>query len=325
MIKINLYFFLNYLLSNCIDSSNYLSNLRPYTNVSINLLNCFFTRFNLFNGGNGGIVYCYNQISNLYIGDSIFHLCSTNGWGGAIYFLTINNVNCKLEKNCANYCFAGVNHFSYIAPLTSLSNNECYLVSITKCSNQTIGTRSFQLHGGKITVNNLNSSYNINVHVSSIWIAYPSQFIGKFWTICNNVAQSTTIFLHGSSGYNFLTYSNIIKNNSPNSNGVITVWDNGIYELNVCYLINNFNNLFYLQSGQLKINNCLINHDFHIYISSTGIFSTFNNINLFSNTFNIIQLNTHYCHTDEIINLLSCNYNKFKINSFINIITILIN
>ena len=233
--------------------------------------NSYFSRINTLNG-NGGIIYNMKMDQNMNLNQCIFYFCSSTEGGGAIFFLG-NNV--KLLKICCSYCFSEIYQFGYIE--TSL-NGFYHLLSINNCYNISEGFNSFVIDLGNITLKNYNSSKNINKERSGIWISFPSNFYSIFCSIINNFVSSNTILLFQGYEKYFLSYYNIINNNSPHKYfGVFSVFS-GIFYLKNSFLINNKDFLFKLEEGQLEVSYCKINHNIN-KIFNGNILNNNNEIN----------------------------------------------
>ena len=272
--------------------------------------NSFFTRINTING-NGGIILINSGEINLNLENCIYFLCSCDSEGGVIYFLG-NNV--KLIKICVSNCFSLWNfQFSFIQ--TNL-NGIYHLLSINNCYNNTKGYWCFNLEKGNISLSNINSSQNINFVGSSISILDPIKLNSIFCTIIDNyVSSHTIIYLRGNKN-NYLSYYNIINNNSPRGNGIIHLFE-GQFILNNSFLLNNKDTLFF-SDDLLEIYNCKIIQNQNYIFNGNFLTSQIEINYYFKNTFFIIHYFTKYCN-----NNLNNQFTKIKYFNF-NLIIIII-
>ena len=292
--------------------------IRFISNTDFQINICYFYRNNMYSG-NGGIKYCSNIVCNMKLENCIFYNCSCSGEGGGIYFWCNNyGTNVELRKICANYCFTDLGktfQFCCIKVYNLINSlNLCSYLSINNCNKIFNGKISFYLYYGNITINNLNSTNNINKEYSGLYIEFPSIFYGIHNSIINNnISNYRNIMLQGNNNNKFL-YSNFINNNSPLGYGVITIWDNGYFILDHCIFLNNYNILFYIYSGQLNVFNSKIYHLNEIYF---GTFLTLNNSYILTNSFNLNHLNTYLCFINKIIT--QNNFKKIHLLIFLNI------
>ena len=305
------------ILSTNIILCDYLPNkeIRVLQNDDFIIDTCYFYRNTMYSGY-GGIVYVSGVLSNMKLISCIFFECCCSIDGGAIYFYSqVSGTNVELNKICGNKCYVeNTKKFQFgliLTPSNINSNNICNFCSISNCNNKTNGYCSFNLYFGNISLNNLNSSKNINKQESGINIRDPSKFNSNFCSfINNNVSEYTCIFLHGDNN-NYISYYNVINNNSPTNCGVITN-NVGYYSINNSIFINNTNVLFYVYSGQLSILNSKISHD-NNFITYQNTVSTFNNIFELTNTFLINHLNTYLCLGYSNYNLINITHKKKSI------------
>ena len=295
---------------------NYLFDERIYktTNSNIDIFFCYFFKQNSFSG-DGGTIYCSGSIINMNILDTTFYYCSSTGWAGAIYFMcNFLGTNSKLERVCAFKCYCNIGHqFGIILTYNNInSNNIINLISIIKCNNISIGSRSFTLQNGNMTLLNLNSSKNINTMYSGIDLSVPSYLNGKFLTFYDNECENYGIFRLYDGKNNLIQFSNIIKNKCQNS--IFYIEYNGIYNFSNSIIIENLNGyLFIINTGSyLNLLNSIIHHNYNLY--SNSLYYINNNLNLITNTFNLNHLNTFLCNNNNKITFL----NNIKIKYFIN-------
>ena len=267
----------------------------------------------------GGIIYNKDHNSQLIIIECIFYKCSCNNHGGAIYYQSSqSNSGIIINKTCANECIANNNYgqFSYLYT-TNTFHNLNYL-SICKCGNINNGYSSIYCREGKQNILSLNCSLNNCYCYSSIYIYNPNEFLGKYWTIVNNlVTQNTCIYFYSTgSNKRLLLNCNIINNNSPTNTGVFYLNSCELY-IQYSIFLNNQNNLFYLESNsKLFLENNLINHNSgNLYSGSSLITNNNNSIsNQNYNTLILIHFPTYHCHVDY----LNIPKNSLKFNNFQN-------
>ena len=290
-------FFKKFLISNC----NYINNSRYKINQEIDLNNCFFSVIQ--NEGNGGVILIENSALNMIIKDSFFYQCISSGSGGAIYFN--NGYNSQLNRVCGLKCKSGF-ELSCQFSLLLTSNNLNYLnqlefCSISKCFNNSLGSTTIFLSGGKQNVTNINISYNKNTHYSGIFYAHSIDMFSKFCTFSNNsVTQYRCFTFHYGTGN--MTKSNIINNYIPIDSVVFI--NSGTYFLIECILTNNLITLLHAHCGSLTLIDCIINHEFSKI--GNAILSPYNSN--FSSTLKIIHFNTKYLLYEELIFCLGNKY-----------------
>ena len=259
---------------------------------------CYFQRTTEFSGY-GGIIFCSNIVSTMNLQNCIFHQCFCSHGGGAIYFYCDNSESgVFMRKVCANRCYSGNNQWYQFA-LIWVSNQakniiELQYLTTYLCNNNINNYCSFNLVRGNMSLLNFNSSQNINKEYSGIYIYGPTILNSRYCTYFNNsVDQYRTIMLETTQSSDIIiSCNNIINNNSPQNYGVITNWG-GIYTFNNCIFYNNLNILFFVQSGELTIYNCKINHlGQNIF---QGVVNNNDNFFFLTSSFNLLHLNTYLC------------------------------
>ena len=211
--------------------------IRNLSNIEIN--NCYFERTSMLQG-NGGVIYCSEISCNLILKNSIFFYCFSLKFGGAIYFFC-NFPNTKVEiiNVCGNLCFSEIYQFGYFLVQNNiLSLNSINFLSISNCNNKQIGYSTFTLQYGNISFNNLNSSNNFNILNTGFDIHHSKLLNIIFCTIFNNNVKSYDCIRLEGGFNNSILYSNIIKNNSPRSFGVVSNFF-GNLEISNCIFFNN--------------------------------------------------------------------------------------
>ena len=290
-----------YLISKSILNCDYLINkeIRYYSNFDFLIDTCLFSR-NIEYSGNGGIIYCSEIISNMDLIRCIFFKCSCNNHGGAIWFVChlSQGSNVKLFEVCASNCFSGNSYQFAIIILYSNSKSQFELLSLNKCNSIHTGSTSFLIQYGNSNLTFYNSSKNYNLRESGIYLAYLSKMESSFCSIINNnVSYERNIFLHDNSNL-FLSFYNIINNNSP-FNGVITN-SGGISSIYNSIFLYNINNLFQIQSGEINLFNCNINHFINSIIVNNISFKLINISYNNTNTLQISHFNTIFCSFENI-------------------------
>ena len=296
---------------NCLNSSNLLSSERLYFNLNIYLFNCFFFRSTIFNG-DGSIIYINTVNINMTIIECFFYLCSSTNDGGCILFECLSLFTCiNIKKTCANNCKSNNFPFLQITLGNNINNiNNFNLISYYKCSDDGLSSHPTRFVYGNLNFDNINSSLNYCHAVSGMSLVYLNYFKGIFFTFQNNKHSNNgyVCFNINSGNENkFFNYSNIINNTSPNLNyGVIYLHNGAKFFINNFIFYNNFNYLFYIQSGNLIIENCYINHQLNSL--NIGNINTINILNYISKI-NLI----HYCLNYQE----SLKNSKKKINLFV--------
>ena len=201
----------------CNNSNILNNNERIFTNILINIFNCYFSRSNIFNG-NGGIISILDINTNLTINYSTFYLCKCTSNGGAIFFQSYTFYsNCFILFVCSNECSCGSvanGEFSMLRINNSI-NNEIVInyLSITKSGNKINSHHPFLLSYGNQSVLNTNSSLNDCGYYSGFTIQYSLSFIGKFNTISNNkVNNYICLSFYSALNNNLIFFNNIINN-----------------------------------------------------------------------------------------------------------------
>ena len=300
----------NFILENYnINFQNY------YENILI--LNCYF--FQLNSNSNGGAI---NIISNLIIKLMIltcsFNKCTSISYGGAIYLNSQINGSFLITKTCGYFCYNNGGHGISGQFCEIISNDLKYnifdLNSITKCSpniDSILRWTSIRINNGIQIINNINSSFNYLNAQSGFWYQNSNSLISKFNTFFSNYAGHQTIAFTSGNNLRKLEYTNIIKCNSPDQQGVIILYNNPIIYIENCIFLDNNPSyrLFYIDSGFLYLNNCFIKH---ITTFNFGSYTKFNCIisNLLTKTYSLIHFNTYLCPARLLIN--SKKYYLFK-------------
>jgi len=227
---------------------------RSYIDENINISNCFFSRYSSYSG-NGGVIYVTVSSYLMNINYSMFYNCVCSQNAGAVY---ISSSNSCLRMICANKCSCGDTYVCHFAYLQASQINQVEYLSISNCSHSTFGHYPIRLDSGNQSFDNTNISMNHASTVSGIWIYSPSSFISSHCTFSNNkVSNYVCIYLHSTSGTIYMSYANIVHNNSP-SIGVVYAWGVGSRKMMYCIFQNNQNTLFNLESGSLEVSHSFI-------------------------------------------------------------------
>ena len=256
---------------------SYNQEIRFSENSNFEIDSCFFSRNNFYNGY-GGIIYCFQIISNMTLKNCIFSECSSER-GGAIYFICeTQGSNVELKKICCYNCYAEYYQFGIFKIFgNSIHSQNIELLSILNDNTQKESLEPFYISNGNINLKYFNTSKSSNRIASGFTIYSATKAEIKFSTIVENyVSDYTCIALY--LNYNhYLSYLNVIKNNSPKL-GVITNWaGNSVINNSIFY--NNTNTLFYVRSSTLFVSNSVV---FHIsYNISDGVTATVESTNIF--------------------------------------------
>ena len=290
------------LFSNCILSRK--------ANQNININNCLIMFFNTTE--NGGVIYIDSTQYLININDTTFYQCvSSNGFGGALYFNDIFNF--QLLRICALYCTS--NNYYQFAFIRSNNNHILDLITLYDCSN-IYGHITIGFLFGYQNISNINISYNENIEKSGFYSYYPNLMFCNYCTFYNNTVSSyICISLLGGKGH--ISKSNIILNYSP-PNGVIYVENFGNYNFYECIFDLNKNNLFYVDSGSLQLNNCFINHLYINIITDIGIEPIFSPTLMITNTNYYLYYiySTYYCSYNNINPTVSNSFNPIFNTTF---------
>ena len=301
---------------NCLDSTNLLSTERLYSNLNINLFNCFFVRTTIYLGAGGayqyptsnygGVIYCWESNFEMNLKHCVFYNISCGMSGGAIFFYCLSsplsqiniNFTCAFECKCVNNqngCFG------YLA-IKEKSMNLSF-ISISQCSKDGIGRTPLFIYQGYMNLNSINSSNNKCQADSGICIYYPKKLELNFSTFSNNIVHSdnSCIYLLGGSNSNEFNYINIIKNNSPFGKSIVYLTSNTNININNSVFYNNQNMLLFGENGcSINLYNCIIQHLAQLgngnYISNNLFFT--NNITI--NTLQLFHFGTHNCQNDNL-------------------------
>jgi len=235
-----------------------------YTTGSYYFSGCSFVSLPIMN--NGGAIYLVSSSASFFvIENSYFYNCVSKTKGGAIHFscskggIVINRI-CGYQittQGASDWDTGGI--FSF-----TLTSNDCLhkfqMVSVASCI-----CEQFEMicsHKGNQEYDNLNSSSH-SVKQFSGFYSYQSTATVKWATFFNDTSSSAIcVGFRYTTGYNYLQNSNVIKNNSPGGYGVVYSGAAQTY-VQDCTFYQNKNTLFVvITSGFLKVQNCMISHDY---------------------------------------------------------------
>jgi len=236
----------------CIDEE--IDEGRSYFGTDIDILECFFRRTSTFTG-DGGIIYINNQADYVSIVKTMFFSCSSGNQGGALYLVVYTRI--YLSKICANSCYTLL--YGHFGILFSHLENEIFFLSVSNCSYSKSGFFPVSFYDGFQKLFESNFSNNYAYSTSGIVIGNPQSLESGGCSFYNNSSlNDVCICFSRKSGT--LSNSNIVKNNSPNTKGVIFVEENGDYIINNCIFKANDNSLMFVEKGFLTLSNCFISH-----------------------------------------------------------------
>ena len=292
-------------LSFCI--SDFSSTQRFFTLFTSSIIsNCFFTRFNIFNG-EGGIVFVDYPTVSLIIINSIFYNCSSFSNGAVIFFRS--NFFLTLKNVCGSNCtsFSPYASFAYIY-LNSVSNCSIESSTINLCSPNFQSGYSIWIFRSLYNIKFFNSSFNKNLRTSSLSIIDFYNYFCSYSTFFNNSANGEGIiqFQNSQSNTNF---TNFVENYCY-STGILSSYSSNNFFYN-CTFYNNFQILFYST-------NFYVYYSTIIHFNYIGSFiSYFLNYNE-SKTIFISHLNTKYCENPNF--LITSSFNKFQYKKILRIL-----
>ena len=269
---------------------------RSFFNVTIVILNCFFTRSSEFSG-NGGVILVDGGDYSMNINCSVFYSCVCSNQGGAIYFSSSYSY---LSMICGNRCSCGASssYNCHFAHLCSPHVNHVEYLSISNCSHTTSGYWSMHLLSGDQRDDNTNSSMNNAYRGSSFLIQNGNSFTSSYCTFSNNrVSDSICIRFTTTTGAITMSYASIVHNNSPSTYGVIYVAGTGTTRLMNCIFQNNQNYLFCVYSGNLAVSHSFIYHPTS-FSTRTSVSTSTNNTFTNAMTYQIQYFNSLHCNAD---------------------------
>ena len=292
-----MFFIFHSLLKECFDTRFFNTSLRGYENINgiFIIFNCFFMRMNYFYDI-GGVIYSLDNELNLTLNECNFYKCSAKQFG-CIFIKNSLGATVQQNKICASMCSALLGfQYGYVLSTNNIETQNSFILSSIINSFFDESGYTLQLTNGYQTISNYNSSKNLASHATCLRLSS-----GKFSKVIHSNFHSNHIKLHIIIDFeiylnHLLTLSNIINNTSPTW-GIITTMANGYVTVDHCIFFQNNNILFYIYSGGISVQNCILNH---FNNSITG-----NNVNLLTNntitnlflieTLNISLLNPLFC------------------------------
>jgi len=274
--------------NNCINQI--LDQGRSYLNDDINIYMCCFQRSSVFSG-DGGVIYVTGGTQTLNISNTVFYECRCSGFGGAISAKCQNSV---LQMVCARNCSGSQDHFAILE--AGNINNVMYL-SMSMCSDSTIGFYPLFLKNGSQRFDNSNSSMNKAVANTGICIVSPVSFTSNRCSFSNNYASDRVcIEYYGNTG--LISYINVVHNNSPNLLGVLLVHNKGSYTVEYSIFYMNSNTLLFIgDEAHLSVSHSFIYHEGLVH--SGSIDTSNNNTNSQKNTYKLMFFQSQYCFADN--------------------------
>ena len=211
-------------LSSCINESIVAG--RSYSEQSISIQDCIFTRLGVFSG-NGGVIMVSIANFVLSIEKCVFNNnIATNG--GSIFFnsyKTVLKMVCAY-KNCADY-----GHFSHIIVA---KNNSIDFLSVSNCSQYLKGDYCLKMNNNQHFCRFINSSQN-KAKLDSSLVVISGYILLEFSSLYQNLADNIICYFSGTGSH--LKSVNIIDNYCK-SGSVILVWS-GQCQCHHCVFSNN--------------------------------------------------------------------------------------
>ena len=277
--------------NNCLESINLPDSQTRYINIDFEISNCIFSRSNWYQG-NGGIIYCNNINNPLKVSNCIFIQCYSAYNGGAIFYeSTLINSGCFFKKICAFQCSCNSNNkYGHFAGI-NLANGDYQsfheLISLNQCPTNYIGWFPIILNQGNQSFFYNNISYNYCEYESILGSSLPLSFICKYSTFSDNQAsKDISMYLYGHSLDGYFYFCNFVNNYVYHSRGHFYLDVNSKIFIYNTVFSNNNNILYYINSGSITLNNCLINH-----LYSTGSIVITSNNNSFTSLSNYFPIN----------------------------------
>jgi len=232
-------------LSSCINES--IESGRSYSEKSISIRDCLFTRLGVFSG-NGGVIMVSIANFVLNIEKCVFNNnIATNG--GSIFF---NSYQTVFKMVCAYKNSADYSHF---AQITVAKNNSIDYLSVSNCSQNLKGDYSLRMNNFHHFCRFINSSQN-KAKLDSSLIVSVGYILLEFSSIYQNFADNIICYFSGTGSD--LKSVNIIDNNCK-TGSVIVAWS-GPCKCHHCVFSNNYNCLFFNNLGSLSVFHSFIYH-----------------------------------------------------------------
>ena len=265
-----------------------------YSEKSVNISHCSFSRSSFFSG-NGGVICVNGGSYSMNVDYSMFYNCFAQT-GGAILFISLNSY---LRMICANSCSCEASNGGHFAVLNTNQMNQVEYLSVSNCCNITSAKYPFYMLNGYLRVDNTNSSFNKAKQVSGIGVSSPSSFTSFHSTFSNNnSSECICIALQSALGAISFFYTNIVHNNSPSQFGVVYTHEGGSKKMKYCIFQNNQNYLFCVYSSSLEVSHSFIDHSTLSFSYMIPVSTATNNSFIKKTTYHIQFFNSHHCITD---------------------------
>ena len=259
---------------------------RSYTNNSISIIDCSFSRIATFEGS-GGVIYSGISSFTLNISESIFSNCSCTDSGGAIHFETSNSTS--MRKICAYRCHS--NKYEHFCKVEGTGAKDLSLTSVSYCSYVDQNAYSVTFGKGTLTMIYFNSSNNKANRQTGFYFSWIVSFTSSYGSFYNNTCPQE-VCIEFCYGGGTMSYTNIVGNSSP-AHGVINTNGCGA-TVSRCIFRNNTGTLFCAVYLSMTISNCVIFHSDN-YRTSNPIIETNVTKNVITPTYDIQFFDSHYC------------------------------
>jgi len=277
-----------------------------YTNppsLSFDINNC-----NFYDMRQGAISFDTNENINTSIEECVFYKCRNGRYGGAICYY-VENAQIAIKKICGHSCYIyrGGGYCDYQFAYISLSNdkiNHFMDSSIHGCPPDHSESRSYGcfIQGGKQKIVSTNISKANGYDFSALYSDYSRGFTFSYNTIANSVSKRNhIIFFHNrysNDPYN-ITYCNIVNNIDAATGGIIITI--GVYAFRDCILMQNFVNLFVINSIT-TIQRCYIQHFGTVYTKSNPTVLDVKLSDGLTSTYTLMHFATQVCSIEYTIN-----------------------
>ena len=279
------------------------------------LINSIFLK--LIGSSKGSAIFCsltnLIEIAILYCS---FELNKANDYGGSIYLDTTNG-KILFNSLCGFNCSSLNDQFFYIRT-TNLYEISCNLTSVVNCNYLiSLGYQITTFYGGNQKINLMNYSKNNLYNWAALQFAPTIQLLMKFCNFQKTYGYEW-VGIWFRTGNNYINFCNFIENTQYiNTFGLIysgkqNEVGNPLTELKNSVFINNTNNLFQIQYGNIIVDSCYLPNTF---LSSS--ITIINQLNL-TNPFNFNYLSTFLCKNSfKILTSINKNLNNIQIFNFI--------
>lgn len=261
---------------------------RSYVDSNVLIRDCSFFRIGQIND-KGGVIFIQNGHYYMNISCSLFYYCISKDVGGAIFFESSSSF---LDMICAKSCKS--NQYGQFADISATSVIISYL-SISNCSDSTVGYHSFRFVYGEQSLFHTNSSMNKAWITSGIYFDDPNQVDCSWCSFSHNhVSDYSCILFYGTKSFS-ISYINVLNNNSPQK-GVLHV-RNGNFAINNGIYFQNSGTLFHSEDQKsLTLSNSYIDHIGTI--AQGPVFTSINNSFSYAPSYCIKFYQTYHCNTD---------------------------